>query len=391
VLVEGKAKGFRPESLFVWPGKARGGFGVVLARDNPELLWEVRMNLTPPQLESELRRMAARGYAPDQVVGYASGGASYYLVSWTRDPRPYPATGQGEPALEAIDEALEQLLIDRRVPSCTVAAFRNGRLVLSRGYGSADPQTREPIAPEAALPLGDVSVPFAAAAVHSLLAKKKTLREDTMLSDVLRASPGGAGASTKSPAPGSEPLKLTVAQLLDSVNPAEPKLGEDQREALTALAGPMAATDLELRGAILGRVLEAVAGAPPEQVITSEVLQPSRLAHVIPAPATTGGLKGLVFLKAPATDVGRFFLKYQFDGRPLAGRVKPAPGALIDRHGDSMALILRKDDLLFVVLLRLPGTAPPEFMSDLRACLDRAVDPLPGPDSPPAKRRSSAR
>src|SRR5262249_16041818 len=110
VLIEGKANGFRPESLFVCPGRARAGFAVVLTHDNPDLLWDVHTDLTSAQLESEVPGMVAKGYALDQVVGYAFNGVSHYLVCWTRDPHPYPATGRCDPSSEATDEALEQFL-----------------------------------------------------------------------------------------------------------------------------------------------------------------------------------------------------------------------------------------------------------------------------------------
>src|SRR5262249_17859261 len=84
-LNEAKRGGLRPESLFVCPGKDGPRFGVVLTRDDPDLLWKVRTELTCAELDSELARMAALGYAADQVVGYASSDASRYLACWTRD------------------------------------------------------------------------------------------------------------------------------------------------------------------------------------------------------------------------------------------------------------------------------------------------------------------
>ncbi len=97
--------------------------------------------------------MADLGYIPDQVVGYAANGASRYLACWTRDPTRYPATGLPDASLEAVDDALEQFLIDQRIPSATVAVYRakNDRLLLSRGYGFEDYETRKPIGPRKAM------------------------------------------------------------------------------------------------------------------------------------------------------------------------------------------------------------------------------------------------
>jgi WD40 repeat protein/tRNA A-37 threonylcarbamoyl transferase component Bud32 len=92
-LIEARQGGFRPESLFVCPGKEGPRFGVVLTCEDPDLLWKVRGELTSAELDSETARMAALGYSPDQVVGYASDGASRYLACWTRDRDPDTATG----------------------------------------------------------------------------------------------------------------------------------------------------------------------------------------------------------------------------------------------------------------------------------------------------------
>ncbi len=137
VLADAKASGFRPDNLFVCPGTVRGGYGVVLTNDQPGLLWEVHADVSSAQLADDLSRMAEKGYAPDQVVGYAVGGASYYLVCWTRNPARYPVTGVPERWLERLDLAVEQWLVDHRIachdgdlpqrPPGVVARLRLGR------------------------------------------------------------------------------------------------------------------------------------------------------------------------------------------------------------------------------------------------------------------------
>jgi hypothetical protein len=398
VCGEVRAKGFRPETLFVCPGKARGGSGVVFVRDNPELLWEVHPDVPSNQLESDFAHMVAKGYALDQIVGYASSAASRYLVCWTRDPGRYPATGWCEPSLEATDVALEQFLLERHVPWCTFGAIRNGRLVASRGYGVMDQKTREPIAPDAALPLGDVSIPLAAAAVRSLIAKKK-LRDDALVSEILHPPSAGSSPAGNSPAPDSNPVKLTIANLLDGVNPRAPKFSNQEREKLAILAGGASlfrprsggTTDLELRGALFARALVSTTGKTPAQAIADEVLASARIAHGNPARGATEAPSGPLNLVGSAPDVARFFLKHEFDGRPHSGRVKPTSGALLGREGDAQALVVRKDDLLFVVLFKLPADAQPQFTDDLRASLDRPVATPPSTHAPQTKRRSGVR
>lgn len=205
-----------------------------MTQDNPQLLWEVGVDLTSSVLVSQTKSMLAKGYFLEQVVGYAVNGASRYLACWTRDPSLYPATGSGDSSLDAIDEALEQFLIDRRIGSCTFAAFRNGRQILSRGFGHKGPDQKEPLGPDAPMPLGDLSLSLEAAAAHSLIRGKK-LREDDVLSDILPVSPGGEVNGKFASGPRSVPPKVTVGQLLANLGQAQPKLGENERVGLTAL------------------------------------------------------------------------------------------------------------------------------------------------------------
>jgi CubicO group peptidase (beta-lactamase class C family) len=333
--------------------------------------------------------LSERGYIPDQVIGYEVGGESRYLTCWKRDPRWSPATGISNPALVSLDEAIEQFLIHRRIPTCTLAAFRDGRPgsvpVLSRGFGYANPEKQVPIGPRAAMDLGVLSIPFEAAAVHALVRRKK-LREDDALSDILHAPMG------EKPVP-------TLGRLLASLEQPGAKLGEKEREALTAMPGlrapspsdrePPGASELE--GFVLGRVLEAATGKTPEKAIAAEVIQPLGIRGVTPAGGAPGRSDQLVHLAAPAPEVGRFFLKHQLDGRPISSGTKPTEGDLIGRRGTALGLVRRRGEWLFVLLLNLPDGAPPVLGAELCTCLEHAVDSLPTSPSSTGQRRVSPR
>jgi hypothetical protein len=240
--------------------------------------------------------------------------------------------------------------------------------------------------------LGELSILFAAAAVHSLIHKQK-LHEEAPLYEAVRASSGDAGNGRQAPAPappkGSE-RPMTLGRLLGSLDPSSPRFSETERKALTALYRNLsrspsdhdASTDAQLQGALLARVLEAATGKPAAEAIAAEVLQPSRLLHVAPVQANSKERAGLRELAAPATEAGRFFARSQFDGRPAPTRVKPAAGFMMSRKGSSLALVLRHDDLLLVALVKLAADAPPQVGAELRTCLERAADSLRG--LPPA-------
>jgi hypothetical protein len=393
-LGEAKSTGFRPESLFVCTGKAAGGFGVVLTRDKPSLLWEVGVPLAATALASEAGRMSALGYRPEQVVGYNLGGESLYLVCWTRDPRHFPATGRYERSLEPVDVALEQFLVERRIPAAAFAVFRKDALVVSRGFGYADRANRDPLPPDAALPLGDLSIPFAAAAVQASLHDRK-LEEGAILSELVQRSAGDRGEQSPPSAGGSGESALTIGRLLDGLDPSAPPLSDGQRKALAALAAAgapspakvPAPSDFQLRGAVIGRILGAMSTKPPLELISSKVLRPSKLARVARDAAASGDGGGLIPLVAPAEEVGRFFRKHRFDGRLLDSRARPQNGALVVGGNGAVGLAVRRDDWLIIVLLRTRDDAPEEWRRDLRACVERALDSLVSSRPPRAKPR----
>ncbi len=386
VMLDGaQGGGFYPESLFVCPSKAGVGFGVVLTRNDSKWRWEPLVELTSSGLESAAQRMSELGYIPDQVVGYGVGGKSRYLACWKRDPRWSPATGLYEPSLESLDEAIEQFLIHRRIPSCTFAAFQNGRPdpVLSRGFGYADRDKQMPIGPRVAMDLGELSVPFEAAAVRALVRRKKLL-EDERLSDIVHAA---------------KKSDVTLGRLLASLERPDARLGEKEREALNALldrnapapTGQEPTGALELEAVLLGRVLESVTGKPPEKAIITEVAQPQKLRGVAPAGVAHGHPDGLVHLAAPAPELGQFFLKHELDGRPVSPPAKPTDGSLLGRRRTALGLVRRRGEWLFVLLLNIPADAPPELGIELRICLDHAVDSLPPSPAPTGQRRVPVR
>src|SRR5262249_1111172 len=157
---------------------------------------------------------------------------------------------------------------------------------------------------------GALASPFAAAAVHSLLLKKK-LREEERLADLLKAPEG-------------ERLAETVGELLGSAD-------ENGRESGTR------------RASWLGRGLEAKQGRRPSDVLVTEVLQRLKLKPDRNAPK---GPEGLASLAVTAPTVGQFFLEHQFDGRPLPAKVRPTDATFLSRDGAHLTLVLRRGEWL---------------------------------------------
>jgi CubicO group peptidase (beta-lactamase class C family) len=346
------------------------------------------------ELADDLSRMAEKGFAPDQVVGYAVGGVSYYLVCWTRNPVQYPVTGVAERWLERLDLAVEQWLIDHRITRATLAIYHSGHLASSRGYGWANDKTREPISPTAALALANLNTPLAVAAVHSLIRKQK-LGEDDRLADLLSAP--RAGVSDKPPAQAPE-LKspLTLGQLIGRIGESAPPFDDSEWKALQVLAhapGDLAkkqgaTTDLARLAVVLERILEKATSKPASDAIGSELASTARLTHVSPDEiAHTKPGRSVPFL-ASAAECGRFFLKHHVDGRPFSARLKPQAGFWAGRQETSLVAVERHDQFLVVMMLDVPAESPPDLVDTLRSVVEPAVNALPQPPASAIKRKS---
>ncbi len=79
------------------------------------------------------------------------------------------ATGTAVPELAAYDTEIEAFLARWNIAGAAVAVARNGRLVLSRGYGVADRGTGAPVQPDALFRIASVSKPITSAAVLKLV------------------------------------------------------------------------------------------------------------------------------------------------------------------------------------------------------------------------------
>ncbi|GIW24761.1 serine hydrolase [Meiothermus sp.] len=79
-----------------------------------------------------------------------------------------PITGYSAASLEAYDRVIQRLLERYQIPGAALAVAKDGRLVLSRGYGFADVRTKEPVQPDALFRLASLSKPITAVAVLHL-------------------------------------------------------------------------------------------------------------------------------------------------------------------------------------------------------------------------------
>ncbi len=101
-------------------------------------------------------------------------------------------TGRSDPALAAIDEAMQSFIREHRLPGMSLAITHQGRLVHSRGYGYADVATRQPVEPNHLFRIASISKPITAVAILQLVEQGKLALEDHVL-DVLELKPSEGG------------------------------------------------------------------------------------------------------------------------------------------------------------------------------------------------------
>lgn len=80
----------------------------------------------------------------------------------------HPMTGYSGAGLEPYDRVMNRLMERYQIPGSALAVAKDGRLVLSRGYGWADVRAKEPVQPDSLFRLASLTKPLTAVAVLHL-------------------------------------------------------------------------------------------------------------------------------------------------------------------------------------------------------------------------------
>jgi CubicO group peptidase (beta-lactamase class C family) len=253
--------------------------------------------------------------------------------------------------------------------------LKDGKLMLSRGYGHRDAARTQPVPADAPFRLASVTKPVTAAAIRQLIAQGK-FHENTKVAEYL------ALPTPKDP----RWADVTVGQLLahrggfDRSKAGDPMFQTDDimktlnlssaptpADVLKYMAGRPLQFDPDSKSAysnfgycILGRVIEKASGKPYIQYIQDDLLKPQRiegfaLGRTRPAdrdprepfysdpfrgedkllpkgekavPMPDGGFHLEIMdshggLIAPATSTADFFAKFRIDGRPTDAKSPP--------------------------------------------------------------------
>ncbi|HEY8506498.1 MAG TPA: serine hydrolase domain-containing protein [Gemmataceae bacterium] len=198
--------------------------------------------------------------------------------------------------LASFDRLMRSFVAAHDVPGAALAVSRGGRLVYARGFGFADPKTKEPVQPDSLFRIASISKPITAAAVLRL-ADQGRLRLDERVFPLLDVEPHLEEGKSPDPRLG----EITVLHLLrhtggwDRSKSFDPMVMESARIARALGSEPPASAGQIIRYmagrpldfapgeryaysnfgyCLLGRVIEKVTGRPYEEAVRLEVFAP---------------------------------------------------------------------------------------------------------------------
>ena len=234
------------------------------------------------------------------IVALACSSGSTEAVGPPVQPTTIPMTGRAVPELASFDRVVTDLMRKWGIPGGSIAVVKDGRLVLARGYGYADVDTKESVAPDALFRIASVSKPITAVAVLRLAEQGRIdldARAFTLLPD-LTPPPGTT--------PDSRLGEITIRQLLSHLGGWDRDRSFDPMFRSTQIAEALGTTppaDVEaviryMRGqpldfapgsryaysnfgyAVLGRLIEQASGQQYDAYVADAVLRPMGITRM---------------------------------------------------------------------------------------------------------------
>jgi N-acyl-D-amino-acid deacylase len=220
--------------------------------------------------------------------------ATLLLLVSCQQASPIPTTGEVSWHTSQYDRAILAVMEKWAIPGGALAAARDGKLVLARGYGFADVEQGELAQPDSLFRIASISKPITAVAILQLVEQGK-LDLDGPVFDVLDSLAPAAGATTD-----PRLREITIRQLLehtggwDRSTSFDPMFNTSTIAAEFGSPGPaecrtviryMLGLPLDFDPGtryaysnfgycVLGRVIEEVSGQAYEAYVTDHVLRP---------------------------------------------------------------------------------------------------------------------
>jgi len=209
-----------------------------------------------------------------------------------------PASGVAVPELAEFDRVVPELMRKWGIPGGALGVAKDGRLVLARGYGLAEVESGEPVAPEALFRIASLSKPITAAAVLRMVERGRLGLEEPAWKWLTAYHP--PAGQTYDP----RLETITIRQLLqhtagfDRDKSFDPMTGgRPLVEAIGPTADQKAIIDFMFRRpldfdpgqryvysnfgyCLLGRVLEELTGQPYDKAVEELVLRPAGITRM---------------------------------------------------------------------------------------------------------------
>lgn len=124
--------------------------------------WQARHGLTAQQYQDEFDRLYYQGYRPVWVNGTTINGTDSYAGIWEAKETFESAD------MKKVDDLVSKYMKKYNVPGLSFAMTKDGRLILAKGYGFANKETNEMVAPRHRFRIASVSKPITATAIMKL-------------------------------------------------------------------------------------------------------------------------------------------------------------------------------------------------------------------------------
>lgn len=208
------------------------------------------------------------------------------------------STGPKNRRFESFDRLIKPFMKKHRIPGVSIAVAENGNVLFARGYGFADMDAKQPVAPNSLFRIASISKPVTAVAILQLVERKK-LKLDDKIVDVLNLD-------TTADAFDPRWRDITITHLLQhrggwdrsksfdamfqSVRFAR-KLGVDAPADTATIITAMLSQKLDFEPGeqyaysnfgycLLGRVIEKQSGQPYDEFVKQNVLAPIGITNM---------------------------------------------------------------------------------------------------------------
>jgi N-acyl-D-amino-acid deacylase len=199
-LTEATAKSFaddvwlknrqRVVSLAAYPVGKQTRFAVVTAADGAD--GDIVFGLSREELTREVERRRGGTFGVRTVVPYQVDGKLRVAAVFESPALELPVTGEAEPELTVFDRPLQGYMAEKGMRGATLAVSRNGKQLLSRGYGWFDAEERMPMPPDAMMRIASNIKPLTAMLIRKLAHDGK-LKLDTRVQEYLNIQPPAGG------------------------------------------------------------------------------------------------------------------------------------------------------------------------------------------------------